>query len=302
MPDPATGVVQTASVEDAPTLGAAVVAMTRAFTDAQLDTPALDARRLVLFALGLEPVVLLREPERVLSSEERSRLAKFAARRLQREPVSRIEGWRAFHGLELEIGPATLDPRPDTETLVDAAIELVQDCPAPRILDLGTGSGAILLALLHRLPKATGVGTDISEDALSVAERNAARHALADRAAFRRSNWLAAVDGRFDLVVSNPPYIPQCDLSLLEPEVGRFDPPAALDGGADGLDAYRAIAGSVANVLNSGAWVAVEVGAGQAETVAQILRDDLASDHACQCRIWHDLGGIARCVAVRARV
>jgi release factor glutamine methyltransferase len=275
--------------------------MTRAFADAGLDTPALDARRLVIFALGLEPVSLLREPERPLTEEERGRLTQVATRRLAREPVSRIEGKRMFHGLDLDIGPATLDPRPDTETLVEAALGLAREWEAPHILDLGTGSGAILLALLHRRPEATGLGTDISEDALRMAEHNAARHGLARRAKFRRASWLDGVDGQFDIVVSNPPYIPEADLAALDPEVARFDPRAALDGGPDGLAAYRAIAGSVASVLKPDGWIAVEVGAGQCEAVAQILRDAFPDEAAIDGRIWPDLGGIARCVAVRAR-
>ena len=288
-------------VDGASTLGTAVAALSRAFAAAGLDTPALDARRLVLFALGLEPPVLLREPERPLSELDRRRLDEVVRRRLAREPVSRIEGRRAFHDLDLEIGPATLDPRPETETLVDAAIELMAKHTAPRILDPGTGSGAILLALLDRLPAATGIGVDISQDALDIAGRNAVRLGLASRASFHRSNWLASVEGTFDLVVSNPPYIPRGDLEALEPEVAGFDPRAALDGGSDGLAAYRALAADLIRVLRCGAWVVVEVGAGQSEDVARILRAAVHGTAHMESRVWHDLGGIARCVAVRSR-
>jgi len=291
-----------AEVERSATLGSAVTSMTRAFADAGLDTPALDARRLVLFALALEPVALLREPERTLTPEERHRLASVTARRLMREPVSRIEGRRAFHGLDLEIGPATLDPRPDTETLVEAAIELMRDHPAPRILDLGTGSGAILLAVLHQLPNATGVGTDISDGALAIAQRNAIASGLGQRAVFLRATWLEGLAGAFDLVVSNPPYIARDQIPALDLEVRGFDPVGALDGGPDGLDAYRAIAKDVRGVLNSGGWVAVEVGAGQADDVAGILRSASGASAAGEGRIWRDLSGLARCVAIQARV
>jgi release factor glutamine methyltransferase len=301
MPDPSATISRIGQGGDAATLGAAVAAMVRAFAEAGLDTPALDARRLATLALGLEPVSLLREPERPLSGHDRVRLAEVTARRLAREPVSRIEGRRAFHGLDLEIGPATLDPRPETETLVGAVLDLAKERTAPRILDLGTGSGAILLALLHHLPEAIGLGVDISEGALRVAARNAARHGLAGRAAFRRSSWLDEVAGRFDVVVSNPPYIPAREVAALDPEVVRFDPVAALDGGPDGLAAYRAIAGRVADVLKPDAWVAVEVGAGQSEPVARILGDAFPKETPVDCRIWSDLAGIARCVAVRAR-
>lgn len=291
---------------EATTLGRAVALMTRALAEAGLDTPALDARRLVAWALGLEPVALLREPERPLSEADRKRLAAVTARRLAREPVSRIEGRRGFHGLDLEIAASTLDPRPETETLVDAVLDLVRSGQAPgglapRILDLGTGSGAILIALLVALPDASGLGTDVSEDALAVAGRNAARAGVSPRATFRRSCWLADVDRGFDLVVSNPPYIPSGDIAGLEAEVSRFDPPAALDGGPDGLDAYRAIAADVVGALVPDGWVAVEIGAGQCEDVGSILSRAFAKAADVDYRIWQDLAGTPRCVAVRSR-
>jgi release factor glutamine methyltransferase len=307
MPNPATELDWTDQSADAPTLGAAVAAMTRAFTDAGLDTPALDARRLATFALGLGPVSLLREPERPLSGDDRTRLAEAVTRRLAREPVSRILGRRAFHGLDLEIGPSTLDPRPETETLVDSILGLAAEGlvaggrATPRILDLGTGSGAILLALLHGLPDATGLGTDISADALAIAGRNAARHGLAGRAELRQSSWLDNVDGRFDIIVSNPPYSPGVEIATLDPEVTRFDPIAALDGGVDGLAAYRAIAANVSKVLARGAWIAVEVGAGQCEDATRILRNAFPAGTSLDRRVWPDLSGIDRCVAVKAR-
>lgn len=307
MPGPATErSASDAACLDAATLGQAVARMTRAFAEAGLDTPALDARRLVAWALGIEPVVLLGAPERVLAETDRKQLADAMARRLAREPVSRIEGRRGFHGLDLAIGPATLDPRPESETIVDAVLELVRsgETPsggAPRILDLGTGSGAILIALLAALPDATGLGVDISEDALGFARRNADRAGVGQRAAFRRSRWLDDVDGRFDVVVSNPPYIPSGDIAGLDAEVARFDPPAALDGGPDGLDAYRAISADVAGVLVSQGWVAVEIGAGQCQDVGTILSRAFPDAEGVDCRIWPDLAGIARCVAVRAR-
>ena len=288
------------------TLGEAVARMTRAFVEAGLDTPALDARRLAAWATGVEMVALLREPERPLCDVDHARLADAMARRLAREPVSRIEGHRGFHGLDLEIGPSTLDPRPETECLVDAVLGLVRSglAPggtAPRIVDVGTGSGAILIALLTALPDATGLGIDISEGALGIARRNAERAGLGARARFRRSHWLDDVETQFDLVVSNPPYIPSADIDDLDAEVACYDPRSALDGGPDGLDAYRAIAARTPAVLTRGGWIAVELGAGQCEEVGMILADAFKGAACADFRIWPDLAGIARCVAVRAR-
>lgn len=291
------------------TLRDAVRRLAAAFREAGLETPDLDARRLVLDTLSLDGAALLREPDRHLDTDEQQKIAAVQARRLDREPVSRILGMRAFHGLDLEISPATLDPRPDTETLVDGVLRLVADGrvpggDAPRILDVGTGSGAILIALLHRLPKATGLGTDISDEALAVAGRNAARHGLAERARFRQTSWLDNIDGPFDVIVSNPPYIPTNDLAELEPEVARFDPRTALDGGTDGLEAYRAIASDLKRLLAPGGWVAVEVGIGQSKDVVSILANGLGYGPECSetdAQVWFDLGGIARCVACEAR-
>jgi release factor glutamine methyltransferase len=291
------------------TLRQAVRSLAITFRDAGLETPDLDARRLVLDGLSLDSATLLREPDRRLDSREQQRIREACTRRLAREPVSRILGKRAFYGLDLEISPATLDPRPDTETLVDGVLRLISDgrAPggeAPHILDIGTGSGAILVAVLSRLPKATGLGTDISAEALAVARRNASRHGLARRAGFQKTSWADGIKGPFDLVISNPPYISTEKLSGLEPEVAHFDPRGALDGGADGLSAYRAIAGSLPRILAPGGWVAVEVGVGQSDAVASILANglnDRRNDVASSGLIWCDLGGIARCVALEAR-
>jgi release factor glutamine methyltransferase len=293
----------------APTLQAAVQALAAAFRAAGLETPALDARRLVLDRLALDDAALLREPDRVLTEEELACIREAEARRLAREPVSRILGRRTFYGLDLEIGRATLDPRPDTETLVDGVLRLVAQgrTPggrAPRILDVGTGSGAILIALLSRLPEATGLGVDVSGPALDIAARNAARHGLAGRIGFRQASWLDGIDGPFDIVVSNPPYIPTADLAALEPEVTRFDPMSALDGGADGLAPYRHLAAGVARVARPSAWLAVEHGAGQSAAVADILRRGIEPSGEVRTlgiEIWHDLGGLARCVALETR-
>jgi release factor glutamine methyltransferase len=305
---PAAGMPRSASPPA--TLQQAIRSLATSFREAGLETPDLDARRLVLDGLSLDSAALLREPDRRLDAAELKRINEAHARRLAREPVSRILGRRAFHGLDFEITAETLDPRPDTETLVDGVLQLVADGrvpggDAPRILDIGTGSGAILIALLDKLAKATGLGTDISEAALEVARRNAAACGLTDRACFQHANWLGGVEGPFDLVVSNPPYIRSGDLAGLEAEVADFDPVTALDGGPDGLSAYRSLANGLPRILAPGGWVAIEVGIGQSDDVASILANSLnhGRDEADgDVLVWFDLGGIARCVAREARI
>jgi len=291
------------------TLDAAVQSLANAFRAAGLETPALDARRLVLESLSLDSAALLREPERALRPIEQARISLAKSRRLSQEPVSRILGVRAFYGLDFEISPATLDPRPDTETLVDGVLRLIASNRIPggensRILDIGTGTGAILAALIFRLPQATGVGTDISDQALEIASRNANRLGLKGRVTFRHTSWLDGIDGPYDIIVSNPPYIQTQELEYLDPEVIDFDPAIALDGGPDGLHAYREIARSVHRIIRPGGWIVTEVGAGQADSVTEILKCGLAStagDVAVHHEIWRDLGGIGRCVAIEAR-
>lgn len=293
------------NLDAASTLAEALACLTRDFREAGLDTPGLDARRLLSWACGIDTTTLLREPERPVAGQARRRLTDAARRRCAHEPVSRIVGRRAFHGLDLEVGPATLDPRPDTETLVAGVLALrdsqcLPGLPAPRILDIGTGTGAILLALLASLPHATGIGLDLDPDALAIAARNAETHGLAARARFIRSRWLDGVTDRFDVVVSNPPYIPSADIETLAPEVRDYDPRLALDGGPDGLDAYRALIPGLAKIVASPGLIALEVGAGQDRAVAELFRSTFA-DRLEMTATWNDLSGIGRCVAIRAR-
>lgn len=278
--------------------------MRRYFAEAGLETPGLDARRLIAGACGIAPADVVIDPTRTIAPEATRMLAGYAQRRLAREPVSRILACRAFRGLDLEITPATLDPRPESETLVDGVLRLVADGEAPGgaapgILDAGTGSGAILLALLHALPAAEGLGIDRSAETLEVATRNAGRSGLAGRAAFLCTSWLAGVSGTFDIIVSNPPYIPQGDICHLQPEVRLHDPATALDGGADGLDAYRALIPMAKVHLCDGGWLALEIGDGQAEAVSRLLAE--SGFTASPPRIWLDLAGKPRCVAVQHR-
>ncbi|WP_084327762.1 peptide chain release factor N(5)-glutamine methyltransferase [Salinarimonas rosea] len=275
------------------TRGAALAAVRGAFARAGLDEPALDARILVAEAAGVRPGVLLAELERPLGADATARLAGFAARRLAHEPVWRILGEAEFWGLRFRLAPQTLVPRPDTETLVETALALAPG-RAPRILDLGTGSGCILVALLAERRDASGIGLDRSEEACRTARENARANGVGDRAAFVVGDWtgaLAPAPG-FDLVVSNPPYIPEGDLPGLAREVRAHDPVRALDGGADGLDAYRAILARGRDLLAPGGVLAVEVGIGQAEPVSR-----LGETHGLVfLRLARDLAGIPRIV------
>jgi release factor glutamine methyltransferase len=214
------------------------------------------------------------------------------ARRAAREPASHILGRREFWSLDFAVTRACLDPRPDSETVVEAALSKLADRGrAWRILDLGTGSGCLLLALLSELPAATGLGVDKSPEALGIALGNAQRLGLGTRARFVERDWMRGLDGAFDVVVSNPPYIPTAEIESLQPEVTRYEPRLALDGGQDGLDAYRAIIPSLARLLAPGGFAALEVGAIQAMAVGQMAR---AAGFATECRA--DLAGRDRCL------
>jgi release factor glutamine methyltransferase len=270
-------------------------ALGSAFDAAGLDTPDLDARILVAHALGLDHAGLVAAGARALDHTEAAEIASLADRRLAREPVARILGTREFWGLPLTVTPAVLVPRPETETVVELALSLIEDRTRRlRLADLGTGSGAILLALLHELPNAFGIGTDIAPGALWVARRNAMRLGLADRARFVACDYGAALAGPFDLVLSNPPYIATAVIATLAPEVRDHDPLCALDGGADGLAAYRALAADAARLVGAGHLV-VEIGAGQERDVEFLLTQ---KELALAAR-RHDLSGVERALAAR---
>jgi release factor glutamine methyltransferase len=234
----------------------------------------------------------------VLTDTDAATIAQLAARRLAREPVARIVGTKEFWSLELRLSAATLVPRPETETLVEAALALVDAAGARahplRIADLGTGSGALLLALLSELPNAFGIATDISTAALHVARDNAARHGLANRAAFVACDFGAALGGSLDLVVCNPPYVRHGDIAALAPEVRRHDPIAALDGGPDGLAAYRALARDARRLLAPRGHLVVELGAGTECEVAALFTN--AGVVAARAR--RDLAGVARALHI----
>jgi release factor glutamine methyltransferase len=272
-----------------------------AFRDAGLETPELDARRLLEGVLGIDPLQRLADGDRPIGRAARA-LSDAAARRLSREPVSRILGRRAFYGRDFLISAATLDPRPDSEVLIDVSKALLErsGVSAPRIVDIGTGSGCLLLTLLAECPGATGIGVDLSQDALATARGNARRMGLDGRAAWVLGSMAAAIGGPVDLLISNPPYIATADLAHLDPEVTAFDPPVALDGGPDGLAAYRVLAGDLASVVPSGA-VVLEVGATQASAVVELVQAAFAGGAGLDIELHRDLAGWQRCVAARAR-
>jgi release factor glutamine methyltransferase len=284
--------------------GASDIAAARRILTAQfeatgVESPALDARLVVGHALQLDHSALASQAGRALTAAERETIAQLAARRLRGEPVARILGTKEFWGLPFALSKATLVPRPDTETVVEAALAAIGDARRPnplRIADLGTGTGAILLALLHELPNATGLGTDIDPRAIETAQTNAHALGLASRAEFIIADFEAPLNASFDLVVSNPPYIPTRDIALLEPEVRDFDPRGALDGGADGLDAYRAISRQAPVLLGDNGVLIVEIGIGQTADVAAVM----TAGGVLETTLVHrDLAGLERTISFR---
>jgi release factor glutamine methyltransferase len=274
-------------------------ALAEAFAGAGLDSPELDARLLAGHVLDLDHTALTIDGERPLGEDAARTLASLAVRRLDREPVARIVGMKEFWGLPLRLNDATLVPRPETETVVEASLAaLDHDGPRNRplrVADLGTGSGALLIALLTELPNASGIGIDVNLQAVAAARGNAIRLGLASRAQFAVGDFGAALAGSIDLLVSNPPYIESGHIAMLPPEV-RHDPRIALDGGADGLDAYRTIAGQSRYLLGTSGYLVVEIGAGQEAAVATTFRTAGLTPLPAQ----PDLAGVPR--ALRARI
>jgi len=260
---------------ESPSRREALAALREDFAAAGIGSFALDARLVLCEAGAFSAEDLIRAPEKVLDETSVRRLRAIAERRVAREPLSRIFGRREFWGLALTISPAALDPRPETETLVEAAVaSLSERRNEPlRILDLGSGSGAILCALLCEFPNACGVGLDLSPAAAALTKVNLDALGLAKRSSVVVGDWGQPIGGRFDLVVSNPPYIRTAEIAALPEEVGDYDPPGALDGGSDGLDAYRRLAPALIRLLEPiGGRFFFEFGIGQAEDVAAILR------------------------------
>lgn len=255
-----------------------------------------DARLLLQAASDVPVATQIAYPERTIEENAIALFQGFVARRAERQPMAHILGGREFWSLDFLVTPHTLDPRPDSETLVQAVLERTRNRAAPlRLLDFGTGTGCLLLALLHELPHATGIGIDISPEALEVASENARNLGLAGRVQFCLRNWDRGLVPAFDIILSNPPYIPSDVIDTLQPEVSRFEPRIALDGGADGLDAYRRLAPAAARLLAPDGLAAFEIGLGQIESVVAIggaagLRHIATAT---------DLGAVQRCVLFR---
>ncbi len=283
----------------AATLGTAVADSAMILAAAGIDDARREARLLVALSADLDPAMVLGYPERPLDESARLRLNRLVARRAAREPLSRLRGRREFWSLDFALSPATLDPRPDSESLVTAALKwLPERLKSYRLLDFGTGTGCLLLAMLSERPNAAGIGIDLSFDAVRVARRNAASLGFGGRAAFVVGSWGSTIAGSFDGIVANPPYIPGADIAGLAPEVAAFGPRLALDGGPDGLTAYRLLAPAVARLLRTDGVAAFEVGEGQACAVAELLR----ASGLCVHGFEKDLAGIDRVVvAFRVR-
>ncbi|MEM8812953.1 MAG: peptide chain release factor N(5)-glutamine methyltransferase [Pseudomonadota bacterium] len=264
------------------------------FRAAGLETPDLDARLLVAGATGLSQTVMVSDPDRIIDEVAASRSRAFANRRLRHEPVARILGEREFWGRRFVLSAATLEPRPDTETLVETAADYLHSSPDgnPTVLDIGTGSGILLCSILAECGRARGIGTDISFAALRTARQNAIHHGLEARCRFVCADYLEAIVGRFDLIVSNPPYIPSAEIAGLAPEVRCHDPLCALDGGIDGLDAYRALIADASRILGPGGCLVVEVGFDQADPVTELAQRAGFSD----VRLVKDLAGHVRAI------
>ncbi len=285
------------ALKDGVSVAEATQMMAQAFRLAGIEDAKVDARALLCHALRIDRARLLADSERVLEAREVAAVQALAARRIKREPVSRIRGRKEFWNLMLSVTPAVLTPRPETETVVEAALDAIGSMKMDnlRILDIGTGSGALLLALLSEFPKSVGLGTDISEAALEVARANAERAGLKDRCTFLACDIAQGVEGKFDLIVSNPPYVPRGDIATLEPEVRDYAPRLALDGGGDGLDCYRAIARQVPRLLAPGGRLVVELGIGQQEAVRALFAEvDLHAG-----RAHPDLAGIPRALSAQ---
>jgi release factor glutamine methyltransferase len=282
----------------AQTIGSMLGEVAAALERAGFDETRRRARRLVAAALDLSATEVFARLDRVVTNDESERIAAVLRRALAHEPLSRILGAREFWGLDFLLSPDTLDPRPETETVVEAVLaRLPERDRAYHFLDLGTGSGCLLLALLSEFPAAAGLGVDLSPGAIATARDNAARLALDGRARFAIGDWGTGVAECFDAIVSNPPYIESDALPDLPPEVRDFDPPLALDGGADGLAAYRVIAADLPRLLNPAGVFACEVGQGQEKAVARII---VAAGHVVEA-ILPDLAGISRCIVARPK-
>ena len=277
------------------TLNAAKRIAAAQFRAAGLPSPGLDARILLGHAAGLSHAQMIAQGTDELEPKILAEFEGLTARRILREPVDHILGQREFYGRAFKISKDVLSPRPETEMLIDAGLALLKDIPNPRILDLGTGSGAIALTLLAEIKDAGALGVDISQPALSIAKENADLLGVSARARWHMGSWFDGVENRFDLIVSNPPYITDAAMAELAPEVSGFDPALALSGGADGLGPYRAIISKMGAYMKAGGAALFEIGYDQKDGVLDILKRAGFNDATCA----QDLGGHERMIKVR---
>lgn len=262
---------------------------------AHIETASLDARLLLQHVLNVSREQLLVSDRLGLSPMQEAHFRDLIDKRAHRQPVAQLLGKREFYGRDFKVTKATLDPRPDSETLIETVLARILDKDAPlKLLDLGTGTGCLLITLLKELPMARGLAVDISDEALQVARENAAALGVGERIEFMQSCWAEKVAGKFDIILSNPPYIPAAAIALLAPEVSRYEPKLALDGGADGLDCYRAIMAQLPGLLTQTGWAVLEIGIGQRRDM-----EELAQLNGLQVvAVKQDLSSIPRCVVI----
>jgi release factor glutamine methyltransferase len=290
-------VIEPRCADPAGTIGFFLCQAGQRLRGAAIEAPRLEARRLLAHVLNTSEEALLRDPRAPVPAEKAAHFAALLARRVAHEPFAYLTGRVGFWTLDLEVSPATLIPRADSESLVEAALEACPDKDAAlHVLDLGTGTGALLLAVLSELPAANGLGVDLKPEAAALAARNAARLGLSGRARFLAGDWAVALAGRFDLVLCNPPYIESAAIAGLMPEVARHEPASALDGGADGLDAYRRIIADLPRLLAPRGVAVLELGQGQQAAVEALAKVAGLKPEACHT----DLGGVPRALVLRA--
>jgi len=262
-------------------LKSAYLHITRLFRAADFDTPQLDARLLIMAATGIDHAALIAKETNPLPSQDIDILKKYIQRRLSGEPIDYILGYREFYGRKFIVNQQVLSPRPETELLIDLAVPILKSKKKPNVLDMGTGSGAIILTLLSECPHIQAHATDISRDAIKTARENAALLELTNRVAFTQSHWFNQVTDKYDLIISNPPYIDSKAMAVLQKEVACFDPILALSGGDDGLEAYRIIAAQAAAYLTPKGHIALEIGYDQKDSVTTLLTTNGFRDITC---------------------
>ena len=273
-----------------------LISAKKTLSEAGIGTAFLDAELLLAYSLEKNREFIIGHPEYKLSIEEQKSFDDIIGRRIKREPVAKIIGKKEFWGREFVVSQKTLDPRPDSETIIYSVFELYPDRKSNiKIMDLGTGSGCLLLTLLAEYPYASGIGIDISEEALNVAKTNADKLGLAKRGSFVLNNWTEGISGKFDLIISNPPYIKNSDIEHLEPEVSGYDPYLALAGGVDGLDCYKFIAPAVRHFLNENGHIVFEFGMGQENDIRNIIENSGMKFISFKS----DMAGLPRCIVAR---